>query len=311
MQTQLISNNKITNTYGQPINYDPVGAYAYNSGENFSVLLMNRDYENDFTIQLELPSDIGFSDKAKIYTLWENDFSSYNTNIDSTEVSLTPALLIKAPKNAMVIVNFKGDDPGYEKLQLGYWDRKRPESLKVFSTRNFIINTNRGTDVISTEVLPSDAFSAAAVMDVIENSTKSILTTLSGGRLHIKASGQCGDAGNIVLHVYAADNHELSDTVTVQVTNQGVDCPATAIGDLPEGNQILFYPNPATEKIYLNASLDSRSKVQIMDSSGRTVFRNNLNNGYEINVNNFNPGLYIIGILKPDGTTISGKFQKL
>ena len=311
MQTQLISNNKITNTYGQPINYDPVGAYAYNSGENFSVLLMNRDYENDFTIQLELPSDIGFSGKAKIYTLWENDFSSYNTNIDSTEVSLTPDLLIKVPKHAMVIVHFKGDDPGYEKLQLGDWDRKRPESLKVFSTRNFIINTNKGTDVISTEVLPADAFSAVAVMDVIENSTKSILTTLSGGRLHIKASGICGDEGNIVLHVYAADNHELSDTVTVQVTNQGVDCPATAIGDLPEGSQILFYPNPATEKIYLNKALDDRSQVEIFDSSGRTLYSNYLHNGHEIRVNNFNPGLYIIGILKPDGTTISGKFQKL
>jgi hypothetical protein len=311
MQTQLISNNKITNTYGQPINYDPVGVYAYNSGENFSVLLMNRDFENDFTIQLELPSDIGFSDKAKIYTLWENDFSSYNTKIDSTEVSLSPDLLIKVQKHAMVIVHFKGDDPGYEKLQLGYWDRKRPESLKVFSTRNFIINTNKGTDVISTEVLPADAFSAVAVMDVIENTTKSILTTLSGGRLHIKASGICGDEGNIVIRVYAADNHELSDTVTVQITNQGVDCPATAIGDLPEGNQILFYPNPATEKIYLNASLDSRSKIEITDSSGRTVFRNDLNNGHEIQVKHFNPGLYIIGILKPDGTYLSGKFQKL
>jgi chitodextrinase len=311
MQTQLISNNKITNTYGQPINYDPVGAYAYNSGENFSVLLMNRDFENDFTIQLELPSDIGFSDKATIYTLWENDFSSYNTKIDSAEVSLTPDLLIKVPKFGMVVINFKGDNPDYEKLPLGYWDRKRPESLKVFSTRNFIINTNKGTDVISTEVLPSDAFSAVAVMDVLENNTKSILTTLSGGRLHIKASGVCGDEGNIVLHVYASDNHELSDTVTVQITNQGVDCPATGIGDFADGNNVLFYPNPATEKIYINSSLDSRSKLEITDSSGRTVFRNDLNNGYEIRVSNFNPGLYIIGILKPDGTTISGKFQKL
>ena len=311
LQTEFISNNKITNSYGQAINYAPVGAYAYNSGENFSVLLMNRDFENDFTIQLELPEDIGFSEKATVYTIWESDFSSYNTKIDSVEVSLTPDLLIKVPKFGMVIVNFNGDDPGYEELPIGYWDRKRPESLKVFSTRNFIINTNRGTDVISTEVLPTDAFSAVAVMDVIENNTKSILTTLSGGRLHIKGSGVCGDEGNIVLHVYAADNHELSDTVTVQITNQGTDCPATAIGDIADGDKVLFYPNPVIEKIYINTGLDNRSKIEITDSSGRTVFRNNLNNGYEIMVGNFNPGLYVIGILKPDGTYISGKFQKL
>ena len=311
LQTEFISNNKITNANGQVINYDPVGAYAYNKGDTFSVLLINRDFENDFTIQLHLPGDIGFSEDATVYTLWEDDFSSYDTNIDSTVVSISDDLLINVPKHAMVIVNFKGDDPGYEKLPIGYWDRKRPESLKVFSTRNFIINTTRGTDVISTEVLPSDAFSTVAVMDVIENTTKSILTTLSGGRLHIKGSGVCGDEGNIVLHVYAADNHELSDTVTVQITNQGTDCPATAIGDISDGDKVLFYPNPATEKIYISTGLDSRSKIEITDSSGRTVFRNALNNGYDIRVSNFNPGLYVIGILKPDGTYISGKFQKL
>lgn len=311
LQTQFISNNKITNSKGQPVSYAPVGAYAYNSGENFSVLLLNRDFENDFTIQLELPSDLGFSDKATVYTLWENDFSSYNTRIDSVEVSLTSDLLIKVPKFGMVVVNFKGDDPGYEKLQLGYWDRKRPESLKVFSTRNFIIDTNRGTDVISTEVLPADAFSAVAVMDVIENNTKSILTTLSGGRLHIKASGTCGDEGHIVIHVYASDNHELSDTVSVRITNQGVDCPATSIDEFASGNGALFYPNPATEKIYINANIDNRSAVKITDSSGRTVYNNDLKNGYEIAVAGFKPGLYVISILVPDGSYISDKFQKL
>ena len=131
LQTEFISNNKITNANGQTINYDPVGTYAYNSGENFSVLLINRDFENDFTIQLELPGDIGFSEEATVYTIWEDDFSSYNTFIDSTVVSISDDLLINVPKHAMVIVNLKGDDPGYEKLPIGYWDRKRDRKSVV------------------------------------------------------------------------------------------------------------------------------------------------------------------------------------
>ena len=311
LQTEFVSYNKLTNSSGGEISFDPVGAYSYNLGDAFSVLLINRDFENDFTVQLELPDEIRFSDEAQVYTIWENDFSSYNTNIDSSNVSLSADLLINVPKHAMVIVSFKGDNPGYEKLPIGYYDRKRPESLKISSTRNYIIDTNRGTDVISTEVLPTDAFSAVAVLDVIENTTQSIITPLSGGRLHIKGSGKCGDEGIIKIHVYAADNHELSDTVTVQVSNQGLDCPTTGIADQDVQELNLFYPNPVSEKIFVNKNLDGHCYIKIFDSMGRVVYQNYLNKGYEINLNTWPPGLYIIKVTKPDNSTLSGKIQKL
>jgi hypothetical protein len=311
LQTEFVSNNKLTNSSGGEISFDPVGAYSYNLGDAFSVLLINRDFENDFTVQLELPDDIGFSDEATIYTIWENDFSSYNTNIDSANFSISADLLINVPKHAMVIVSFKGDDPGYEKLPIGYYDRKRPESLKVSSTRNYIIDTNRGTDVISTEVLPTDAFSAVAVLDVIENTTQSIITPLSGGRLHIKASGKCGDEGIIKIHVYASDNHELSDTVTVQVSNQGIDCPSTGIADKDVKDLNLFYPNPVSEKIFINKNLDGHSFIQIFDNTGKVVHQNYLDISYEIPVKAWKSGLYIIRVTKPDNGSLSGKIQKL
>lgn len=311
LQTEFISNNKITNALGQEIDYDPIGTYSYNNGETFSVLLINRDFENDFTIQMELPDDITFLEEATVYTIWEDDFNSYNTNIDSLNVLLSEDLLISVPKHAMVIVAIKGEDPDYEKLPIGYYDRKRPESLQVFSTRNYIIDTHRGTDVISTEVLPSDAFSAVAVLDIIENTTESIITPLSKGRMHIKASGKCRDEGIIKIHVYAADNHELSDTVTVLVSNQGIDCPSTSITDLNVQSLNLFYPNPVTEKIVLNKNLDSQSFIKIFDSIGRVVYQKFLNSGYEIPVAHWQPGLYVIQVINPDKTSLSGKIQKL
>ncbi len=310
LETEFISNNKITTPNGRDINYDAVGAYAYNTGKQFSVLLMNRDFEHDFTIQLELPGDLNFSENATVHTIWQDDFSSFDSNIDSAFVNLSDDLLINVPKHAMVIVSFEGEDPGFEQLPLGYYERKRPESLEVTSTRNFIIDTNRGTDVIRTEILPSDAFSTIAILDIIENTTESILTPLSGGRLHIKASGNCGDDGYIKIHAYAADNHALSDTVTVLITNQGTDCPTTNSSLVDKNGQPLFYPNPVTEKLIISRSLDSSSVLELFDNQGRKVLQHTLKSGYEIPVSEFNPGLYIIGILKPDGTYLTGKMQK-
>jgi hypothetical protein len=310
LESEFISNNKITDSKNKVINYDAVGVYACNSGEQFSILLINRDFEHDFTIQLELPAGLEFAENATVYTLWEDDFSSFETNIDSTEVTLSGDLLIRVPKHAMVIVSVQGENPGYEQLPLGYYDRVRPESLNVTSTRNFNIDTNLGTDIIRTEILPSDAFSTVAILDVIENTTESILTPLSGGRLHIKASGKCGDEGYIKIHAYAADNHSLSDTVTVLITNQGTDCPTTNAGLVDNNGRPLFYPNPATDKIYLNKSLASQSMIEIFNSQGSKVYQHYLENGYEIPIKEFPSGLYIIGILKSDGKLITGKLQK-
>lgn len=310
METEFVSNNKITTPNDKVIQYAPVGAYSYNKGDAFSVLLFNRDFEHDFTIQLALPDDLNFSENATLYTIWEDDFSSFETNIDSSTVTLTEDMLVNVPKHAMVIVAFSGDNPGYEQLPLGYFDRKRPDSMWVTSTRNFIIDIHHGSDIIRTEVLPEDAFSTVAILDVIENTTESILTPLSGGRLHIKASGNCGDEGYIKIHAYAADNHELSDTVTVEVTNQGTDCPSTSAELMEKNGQPLFFPNPATERIYISKTLDRCSLIEIFDNQGRKVFQDYLQNGYEIPIEAFNPGLYIIGVLKPDGTYLTGKMQK-
>ena len=210
----------------------------------------------------------------------------------------------------MVVLAIKGEDPGYEQLPLGYFERKRPETLEVTSTRDFIIDTNRGTDVIQAIIQPSDAFSTEAIIDVIENTTQSILTPRPEARLHIKASGVCGDEGHILLHVYASDNHELSDTVKVVITNQGIDCPVTHSDLIDKESGKLFYPNPASNTVRVNPTFDGETYVQLFDISGKVIFQNYLNAGYEIDVSNLRPGMYLIGFMKPDGTFIRDKLIK-
>lgn len=309
LKTALETNNKLAHPNGQVINFDPLGTYAFNRDNEFGVILINRDFLNNYTVQLKLPDDINFENEAKLYTLWEDDFNVFDTQIDSATVDLSNDMLLNVPKHAMVIVAVKGENPNYEKLPLGYYPRVRPDSLIITSGRDFLIDTHRGTDVISTEVLPDSAFSTAAVIDVIENTTESILTPLSNGRLHIKGSGICGDDGYIMLHIYAADNHDLSDTVTVTITNQGLDC-TTAVGDLQKADNVLFYPNPANEKLFFDNQLDSQSVLKIYNSKGQLVIEKKLSDGYEVTVKYLKPGLYIVGVLKPDGTFSTDKLQK-
>ncbi len=310
LKTALITNNTITNANNQVINYSPVGAYAFNNGEQFSFLLINRDFEYDYTIQLKLPDEFKFTTDAKIYTLWENNFSSFNTNIDSVTTTLTNGMLLKVPKHAMVVVSVKGNDPGFVKTAHGYYNRKRPETLIINTTRNAIIDTHRGTEIITPQVLPTDAFSTGVVYNIIENTTQSILTPLSNSRLHIRASGVCGDNGTMKIVYYASDNHDLRDTITIRISNQGIDCPVTGISDINGELGILFSPNPVSEKLILNPGIDGRSKVEIHDSMGRLVASKRMEYSYEIPVQGLTPGLYILSVIDPDGLRRTGKFQK-
>jgi hypothetical protein len=175
---------------------------------------------------------------------------------------------------------------------------------------NFNINTNRGIDIIRTEVLPSDAFSTVAIIDVIENTTKSTLTPLSGGRLRIQTSGVCGDEGYIKIFAFAADNPELNDTVLITISNQGTGCPVTDAEFIENDHGILFYPNPASDKIYINKNIDSRSLLQITDANGKVVYRSKLAEGYEIPVQRLRAGLYVLWIIRPEGNLKTAKFQK-
>jgi hypothetical protein len=311
LHTELITNNTITNANRQVINYSPVGAYAFNNKEQFSLLLVNRDFEYDYTIQLKLPEEFEFTSDATIYTLWENNFSSFNAYIDSVTTSLTDGMLLKVPKHAMVIISVKGEDPGFVKTPHGYYNRKRPESLIINTTRNGIINTNRGTEVITPLVLPADAFSTGVVYNIIENTTQSILTPLSNSRLHIRASGVCGDNGEMKIVFYASDNHDLRDTVIIRISNQGTDCPVTSISNLVTEGGILFSPNPVNDRLILNPGIDGLSTLEIHDSIGRLVISKRLEHTHEVPVKSLKPGLYILTVTDHFGIRETGKFQKL
>lgn len=107
---------------------DPVGYHLYNNGDNFTALLVSKDFEEDYTVQLNLPASINASSSATMIVLSGSDFSTIETTVDSSSITLTNGMLVTVPKHSVVFIKFTGSGLGVD-LPLGYY----PEAV---GTRN-------------------------------------------------------------------------------------------------------------------------------------------------------------------------------
>jgi hypothetical protein len=84
---------------------------------------------------------------------------------------------------------------------------------------------------------------------------------------------------------------------------------ATVSADEPAAEKLMFYPNPATDFIYLKGNTN-RGWLDIRNTNGAVVFSCEIQNE-SINIGNLPPGFYIAELLKPDGQKITGKIIKM
>ena len=307
LRNELITNDTISNSSGKKISYSPVGTYVYNNGDQFSILLTNRDFENDFTIRLNLEEANGLHPEATLYTFSSPDYSSYSANIDSTSLNLSDEMLVRVPAYGMVIISVKGEDPGLDALPMGYYDRQLPESMNINLKNGGNISVSLGSEVITATISPYSAFNPGVTFKILENPTNSTFRQVSANALQIFGSGICGDEGTIKIAVIANDLPTLSDTISVNVTNQGSGCPTTSADRILMNNQPLFYPNPAGQTITFSSMLDKDTQIQIINPLGQIVLKRNLTAGNELGIDNMKSGLYVVNITLPRGESYSGK----
>jgi Pectate lyase len=67
-----------------------------------------------------------------------------------------------------------------------------------------------------------------------------------------------------------------------------------------ENNQLLLYPNPVTDKLYISSSSPVKS-IAIIDALGKTITQQSNKN--EINTSNLPSGIYIVKVKTEDGET--------
>lgn len=78
-----------------------------------------------------------------------------------------------------------------------------------------------------------------------------------------------------------------------------------------EGLTASFHPNPVAEKLVITAGDFSKVKnIQIYDASGKTVYKSAAAPSAEINVQNLSAGLYVVQVVRTNGTVITHKIIK-
>ncbi|MEM0517643.1 MULTISPECIES: T9SS type A sorting domain-containing protein [Aequorivita] len=85
--------------------------------------------------------------------------------------------------------------------------------------------------------------------------------------------------------------------------------PALNISDNKSIKDLLVFPNPAQNKLIIHSAIHNFESVSITDINGRIVMNSVNNNSKEIDVSNFNAGMYFITIQSSEGN-ITKKFIK-
>lgn len=77
-------------------------------------------------------------------------------------------------------------------------------------------------------------------------------------------------------------------------------CPSTGLNDL--GNQIMVYPNPATDQIFVELTEIADFTVQISDLQGKVLYSEAIDaqNSIKLDLSEFASGMYIIGVYGAD-----------
>lgn len=98
------------------------------------------------------------------------------------------------------------------------------------------------------------------------------------------------------------NNRRIANSAKTGYLLEGND-PTTGIGDVQASMNVVTYPNPATEMVYVSTE-SAISSFEMVDALGRKVMGNeNLNADIlELNVSDLNAGIYFITITTEHGT---------
>ncbi len=106
---------------GTRLDMDPVGYYLYNNGSKYTIMLASRDFENDYTVKVNLPGEINASSTGKKYVLSGSDLSTMNAVVDSSHVAVASGMLVDVPRHSLVFIGFDGTEVEAS-LPFGYYD---------------------------------------------------------------------------------------------------------------------------------------------------------------------------------------------
>ena len=111
----------------------------------------------------------------------------------------------------------------------------------------------------------------------------------------IKGSGTCDGNGTITVRASAWDNPDLWDEVDVVISGQGTDC-GTGREENHSG-QLMIYPNPARDLLYLEGIPEGAGQLFVTDITGRICLSQFCKETRaELILSGLDPGVYYLKI---------------
>lgn len=299
---------------------DPVSMNAYHKDGKYVVLLVSKDFEHDFEVQLNLPAGITpVASSGKKYILRpETNFDSKGTILDSENVVVNNKLIVTVPKYTLVLLTFSGNTLTNRELTVGYTNYRKPTSVSLSveeaPSLSPNIETPLGTMEFKTSFVPSNVYEESKRLQwkIFKSSPTmeiDIQEKNNGSQLNIQAQN-CSSIGTVTVVGELMDNPNLfSFTRTFTITNQVVDldnllpCPTSKINETNIQNLVNFNvsPNPSEGTVTLTANLSG--SVVITNIQGSVIYQTEFNQNSKKSILNLEPGIYIAKFTSKLGTS--------
>jgi len=290
LKTEVNSQEQVFDANGSLINTEPVSAHFYENEGSYSILLISRDFENDYNVRVKLPLGINFSSSAKLYSVTSTDYSSFDAIVDSTDITFHDEDIVKIPKYGMVLIKFTGDDKNYNLLPLGHFTHVYPTSIEFEKDLTYI---NSSKTRYNAKVLPEDAFCKDVKWEILMNEPNSTLYRGSTNIIFSKAS-YCGSNDEMIFKATSLEDPNITNTLTLHMSDFYQLDNCNGIEDVKQVS-VRVYPNPANDLLYIDCEGNQNWYLQIKDITGRVVYiQNNIQKGNPISLQNIESGILLL-----------------
>jgi hypothetical protein len=301
LRTEVESMARIYNASGGAVGLDPVGTHVYTSDGAFTVMLVSRDFENDYTVQVDLPDELQLISPTSAwkFEISGSHFSDREAWVDSSQVTMTDSLLVTVPKHSMVLLVFGGEGGTFDPLPLGYYDYVSAEAIEIYAYATDVFDiTGREKKILLKRVSPENVFSDAVTWSVETNGVNVTYGLKSYG-FEVAGSGTCDGNGTITVRATAWDNPEVYDEVTMEISGQGTEGSTGMTAQ--QGIPFRLYPNPAGDHLILEGIPSGTERVEVTEMTGKSVISMRFSDTErELDISGLPTGFYFLNVIGSD-----------
>ena len=247
------SNQQGKSNQGAKFSARPVGIHTYRNEQGYSIVFISRDYEDDHYVQVDFPEEFSFNPDGKMVVISGEDFSTKNTVIDSSAVTIENGMVIKVPKYAMVVVHFDAEDIEMENLPLAHYPYPHIENIDI-PQGNKTFSEPGETIPFSAKITPVDSWDRKVEWTLFNNSGNFSISQ-SGTFCYVTAGNRLdNETDSLILRSSSRDGKIYDEVVLYLPKSVGTE-------NIKKKNDLKIYPNPAKDMVTVEINAEDTLRI--------------------------------------------------